>query len=283
MQIGSYLLPDGVASYGLASEKGVQDVGSDFRSRYADLKAALEVGVLKEVGEAATGQPLTPVDRITWLPPVTKPDKILCIGLNYATHIKETGREAPKYPSIFTRYPSSLVGHDVALERPKASDKFDFEGELAVIIGRRGRHIDVADAFDHVAGYSCFNDGSIRDYQRHTTQFWAGKSFDRSGAIGPWMVTSDELTDPTAERMETRLNGQIVQSTPINDLAFDIPSLIAYVSTVTELLPGDIIATGTPSGVGLFREPQLWMKPGDRIEVEISGIGVLSNGIVDEG
>ena len=188
-----------------------------------------------------------------------------------------------KSPSIFTRYPSSIVGHEVDLVRPKASDWFDFEGELAVVIGKRGRAIPAANAYDHVAGYSCFNDGSIRDFQRHTTQFWAGKNFDRSGSMGPWLVTADEFGDPAAQSMTTRLNGEVMQSTPISDLAFDIPALIAYISTVTELLPGDIIATGTPSGVGLFREPKLFMKAGDRIEVEISGIGTLANSVVDEG
>lgn len=210
-------------------------------------------------------------------------DQIICIGLNYMTHITETGRDKPAKPSIFTRYPSSVVGHDVPMIRPQASDWFDFEGELAVIIGKAGRNISEADAMAYVGGYSCFNDGSIRDYQRHTSQFWAGKNFIDSGSMGPWLVTADEMTDPAAQTMETRLNGEVVQSTPISDLAFNIPELIAYLSIVTELLPGDVIATGTPSGVGLFREPKLFMKDGDRVEVEISGIGTLSNPIRDEG
>ena len=282
MRVCSYLMPDGTGSYGVADGDAVIDAGAKLRATYADLRAVLTAGALADLGGNAGGQRVALSD-VTLLSPVPNPDKILCIGLNYMTHIKETGREAPKSPSIFTRYPSSIVGHEVDLVRPKASDWFDFEGELAVVIGKRGRAIPAANAYDHVAGYSCFNDGSIRDFQRHTTQFWAGKNFDRSGSMGPWLVTADEFGDPAAQSMTTRLNGEVMQSTPISDLAFDIPALIAYISTVTELLPGDIIATGTPSGVGLFREPKLFMKAGDRIEVEISGIGTLANSIVDEG
>ena len=282
MRVCSYLMPDGTGSYGVADGDAVIDAGAKLRATYADLRAVLAAGALAELGGNAGGQRVALSD-VTLLSPVPNPDKILCIGLNYMTHIKETGREAPKSPSIFTRYPSSVVGHEIDLVRPTASDWFDFEGELAVVIGKRGRAIPASNAYDHVAGYSCFNDGSIRDFQRHTTQFWAGKNFDRSGSMGPWLVTADEFGDPAAQSMTTRLNGEVMQSTPISDLAFDIPALIAYISTVTELLPGDIIATGTPSGVGLFREPKLFMKAGDRIEVEISGIGTLANSVVNEG
>jgi 2-keto-4-pentenoate hydratase/2-oxohepta-3-ene-1,7-dioic acid hydratase in catechol pathway len=281
MRVCSYLMADGTSSYGIVEGDQIADAGERLRARFADLRAVLTAGALDELRSNAEWERLT-LSEVILLPPVTNPDKILCIGLNYLTHIRETGRDAPKKPSIFTRYPSSVVGHDVDLIRPKASDWFDFEGELAVIIGKAGRAIPAADAYRHVAGYSCFNDGSIRDFQRHTTQFWAGKNFDRSGSMGPWLVTVDEFGDPAAQSMTTRLNGEVMQSTPISDLAFDVPALIAYISTVTELLPGDVIATGTPSGVGLFREPKLFMKPGDRIEVEISGIGVLGNDIVDE-
>ena len=237
---------------------------------------------LSDLATAAQTGPRLSMQDVTLLSPLPNPDKIICIGLNYMTHIQETGRDKPAKPSIFTRYPSSVIGHDQPLVKPDASDWFDYEGELAVIIGKPGRNIAEADAMAHVGGYSCFNDGSIRDYQRHTSQFWAGKNFDRSGAMGPWLVTADELSDPAAQTMQTRLNGQEVQSTPISDLAFNIPELIAYLSIVTELLPGDVIATGTPSGVGLFREPKLFMKPGDVVEVEISGIGTLRNDVIGE-
>ncbi|MFH1797078.1 MAG: fumarylacetoacetate hydrolase family protein [Pseudomonadota bacterium] len=283
MRISSYVADGGVKSYGLVEGSAVRDVGEAFRNRFPTLRAALAAGALADLPAAAASSREVPLDTVVLLPPIENPDKILCIGLNYMTHIKETGREAPSYPSIFTRYPSSLVGHAEPMVRPSVSTWFDFEGELAVVIGRAGRAIPEARAMEHVAGYTCFNDGSVRDYQRHTTQFWAGKNFDRSGSMGPWLVTADEFGDPAAQFMVTRLNGEVVQSTPISDLAFDIPKLIAYLSTVCELLPGDVIATGTPSGVGLFREPKLFMKASDRVGVEISGIGTLSNPIVDEG
>lgn len=280
MRVCSYLMADGTASYGIVDGEKLVDVGKTLRARHHDLRAVLAAGAVGDLA-GADGERLDFSD-VTLLPPVANPDKIICIGLNYMTHIRETGRDVPKKPSIFTRYPSSLVGHGVDLVRPKASDWFDFEGELAVVIGKAGRAIPASRAYDHVAGYSCFNDGSIRDFQRHTTQFWAGKNFDRSGSMGPWLVTREDFGDPAAREMTTRLNGEVMQSTPLSDLAFDVPALIEYISTVTELLPGDVIATGTPSGVGLFREPKLFMKPGDRIEVEITGIGILANRIVDE-
>jgi 2-keto-4-pentenoate hydratase/2-oxohepta-3-ene-1,7-dioic acid hydratase in catechol pathway len=282
MRVSSYILPDGTKSFGIVKDDKVLDAGTAFRAKYTNLKAVIAAEAMSELAAAAASSKALDFGDVTLLSPIPDPDKILCIGLNYMTHIRETGRDAPTKPSIFTRYPSSVVGHDVALLRPTASDWFDFEGELAVIIGKPGRAIKAADAMSHVAGYSCFNDGSIRDFQRHTTQFWAGKNFDQTGSMGPWLVTADELTDPAGQHMTTRLNGEVVQSTPISDLAFDIAALIEYLSTVTTLLPGDVIATGTPSGVGLFREPKLFMKPGDRIEVEITGIGTLANVIEAE-
>tara|TARA_R110000764_G_scaffold1763_7_gene7710 strand:- start:43465 stop:44316 length:852 start_codon:yes stop_codon:yes gene_type:complete len=282
MRIASYITSDGIASYGVAENGQLKDVGAAFRQKYSDLRAVLAAGALGDLAAAAGQGGVLAEGDVTLISPVPNPDKIICIGLNYMTHINETGRDKPAKPSIFTRYPSSVTGHGQPMIRPKASDWFDFEGELAVIIGTAGRDITEADAMQHVAGYSCFNDGSIRDYQRHTSQFWAGKNFVDSGAMGPWLVTTDELTDPAAQTMETRLNGEVMQSTPISDLAFNIPELIAYLSIVTELLPGDVIATGTPSGVGLFREPKLFMKDGDNVEVEISGIGTLSNPIRDQ-
>ncbi|WP_028955233.1 fumarylacetoacetate hydrolase family protein [Sulfitobacter sp. 20_GPM-1509m] len=282
MRIASYITSDGIASYGVAENGQLKDVGAAFRQKYSDLRAVLAAGALGDLAAAAGQGGALAEGDVTLISPVPNPDKIICIGLNYMTHIQETGRDKPAKPSIFTRYPSSVTGHGQPMIRPKASDWFDFEGELAVIIGTAGRDIAEADAMQHVAGYSCFNDGSIRDYQRHTSQFWAGKNFVDSGAMGPWLVTTDELTDPAAQTMETRLNGEVMQSTPISDLAFNIPELIAYLSIVTELLPGDVIATGTPSGVGLFREPKLFMKDGDNVEVEISGIGTLSNPIRDQ-
>jgi 2-keto-4-pentenoate hydratase/2-oxohepta-3-ene-1,7-dioic acid hydratase in catechol pathway len=282
MRICSYILGNGTKSYGIVEGTAVYDAGDMFRGRYPDLRSALSNSALPDLAVAVSDSTMVSLDSVTLLPPIDNPGKIICIGLNYTTHIKETGRDAPKHPSIFTRYPGSLVGHEQPMVRPSVSTWFDFEGELAVIIGRAGRAIPIGQAMAHVAGYSCFNDGSVRDFQRHTTQFWAGKNFDRSGSMGPWLVTADELGDPAAQSLVTRLNGEVMQSTPISDLAFDIPTLIAYLSTICELMPGDVIATGTPSGVGLFREPKLFMKAGDRVEVEITGIGTLANPITDE-
>lgn len=282
MRVCSFQLADGTASYGIAADNGVRDAGAAMRARFPDLRAVLAAGALDAMKSASADAPTIPLSAVTLLPPIPNPDKILCVGLNYLAHIEETGREVPKYPSIFTRHPSSVVGHDAEMIRPTASDWFDFEGELAVVIGKKARSVSKTEAMGCVAGYCGFNDGSVRDYQRHTTQFWAGKNFVRSGAMGPWLVTADELGDPMAQSLTTRLNGEVVQSTSISDLAFDIPTLIEYISTVTELLPGDVIATGTPSGVGMFREPKLLMKPSDRVEVEITGIGTLANRIAEE-
>jgi 2-keto-4-pentenoate hydratase/2-oxohepta-3-ene-1,7-dioic acid hydratase in catechol pathway len=280
MRLVSFKRPDSTASYGIMEGDKVKDCGAALSGKYADMRAVMTAGATAEL-EAVDG-PLLEMDGLTLLSPLPNPDKIICIGLNYLSHIKETGREKPKYPSIFTRYPSSVLGHDVPLIRPKVSEKFDYEGELAVIIGKEGRHIAEADAWDYVGGYAPFNDGSIRDYQIHTSQFWPGKSFDDTGSMGPWMVTPDEVENIGDARLQTRVNGMTVQDTLINDLAITIPEIIAYCSTVTKLLPGDIIVTGTPGGVGRFREPPLYMKEGDVCEVEISGIGLLSNPVVDE-
>lgn len=282
MKLATYKTKDGSVSCGVVIDGSIYDAGDILGRRGVDMRTLLGSGAIADLRAAGAKGTAIPLESVTLLPPVPNPDKIICIGLNYMSHIKETGRDKPQWPSIFTRYPSSVVGHGESLVRPKVSDWFDFEGELAIIIGKPGRNISAANAYDHVAGYTCFNDGSIRDFQRHTTQFWAGKNFDRSGAMGPWLVTSDEIQEPGAQEMTTRLNGEVMQSTSISDLAFSIPELIEYLSTVTELLPGDVIATGTPSGVGLFREPKLFMKAGDRIEIEISGIGVLSNLVEDE-
>lgn len=280
MRVASYILGNGITSYGLVGDEVILDAGDAMREEFPGLIDILRSGSLARLEAAATGT--VRFADVTMLPPIPVPGKIICVGLNYTAHIKETGREIPTHPSIFTRYPESLVGHANALVRPSFSRQLDFEGELAVVIGRGGRHIARESAFDHIAGYSCFNDGSVRDFQRHTTQFWPGKSFERSGSMGPWLVTSDDIPDPAALHLVTRLNGETVQQAPVADLAFDIPSLVAYISTVTSLAAGDVIATGTPGGVGMFRDPPLWMKPGDKVEVEISGIGILGNTIVDE-
>lgn len=198
-------------------------------------------------------------------------------------HIREVGKKVEDYPLIFVRLTSTQVGHLQPIIRPNASDHLDFEGELAVIIGKPGRHIAKENALQHVAGYSIYNDASVRDWQRHTTQYTPGKNFPSTGGFGPWMVTTDEIPDPTKLRLTTRLNGDLVQNSGLDDFRFSIPEIIAYLSTFTQLLPGDVIITGTPKGVGAGRTPPLWMKPGDRVEVEITSIGKLVNPVAQEG
>ena len=207
--------------------------------------------------------------------------KILCVGVNYRPHIEEMGRDVPDYPVVFVRFPASLVGHGEAIIRPAVSEQFDFEGELAVVIGRTAHRVNRQNALDCVAGYCCFMDGSVRDWQRHTMQFTPGKNFDRSGAIGP-MVPASDVPDPTVLELTTRVNGEVMQRGRVADLVFDIPSLLEYCSTFTTLQPGDVIATGTPGGVGAARKPPVWLAAGDRVEVEISHIGTLANEVQDE-
>jgi len=272
---------EGRALYGAVVGDGVVDLADRVGDRFPTLRAALAGGALAELDRIARGAPPDyALKDIAYDPVIPVPDKILCIGLNYRTHAAEMARELPAHPSVFSRLHNTLVAHGDTLPRPRASTNFDFEGELAVIIGRGGRHIRAEDALKHVAGYSCFLDGSVRDFQKHSVT--AGKNFPRTGPLGPWMTTADEIADPTTLTLVTRLNGAEVQRDTVDHLIYPIPTLIAYLSTITPLEPGDVIATGTPHGVGAGRTPPLWMKAGDVIEVEISGIGVLLNSVVDE-
>ncbi|MBB4860317.1 2-keto-4-pentenoate hydratase/2-oxohepta-3-ene-1,7-dioic acid hydratase in catechol pathway [Novosphingobium chloroacetimidivorans] len=223
-----------------------------------------------------------PIVSVELLPVIPNPGKILCIGLNYATHVAETGREQKEYPAVFTRWADTLVAAGQPLVRPRESTKFDYEGELALVIGKPGRRISRDDAMAHIAGYAVFNDGSVRDWQQHNIQFTPGKNFPDTGGFGPELVTPDEVDDVTALRVQTRLNGQLVQDQPISDLIWDIPFLVSYCSTFTHLDPGDVILTGTPGGVGAKRKPPLFMKEGDTVVVTIDTIGSLTNPIVDE-
>jgi 2-keto-4-pentenoate hydratase/2-oxohepta-3-ene-1,7-dioic acid hydratase in catechol pathway len=273
----------------VGADGGVVDLGAEFGTRIPSLRAYLAASdadkarVMEYLGTGfgdQTGKASDfPMRDITLMEPIPEPHAIFCVGLNYRKHAEETGNRLPEKPILFPRWPASHVAHGQPMIAPKESEMFDFEGELAVIMGRTARRVSEDDALDHVAGYSCYNDGSIRDWQRHTSQFLPGKNFYHSGAFGPWMVTADEIPDPADLHLETRLNGETVQSEGVSDLIFNVPQLIAYISTMTELRPGDVIVTGTPSGVGLARTPPLWMKPGDTVEVEISKIGVLSNPI----
>ncbi|MGJ4943925.1 fumarylacetoacetate hydrolase family protein [Bradyrhizobium sp. HKCCYLS1011] len=270
----------GTASYGIVTDRAVIDAGK--RLKVPTLKELLTKSSVDELKTLVDQQPDYALDELTLLPTVPNPDKILCIGVNYATHLAESGHPTPPHPMIFTRFANSQVGSGQPLIRPLESERFDYEGEMAVVIGAGGRRIPREAAFSHIAGYACYNDGSIRDWQRHTSQFAPGKNFVGTGGFGPWMVTTDELTDISKQTLITRLNGVEVQKALISDLVFDVPALIAYCSTFTELVPGDVIVTGTTGGVGAYRNPPLWMKGGDVVEIEISGIGILRNPVKDE-
>ncbi len=272
----------GKSSYGVVTDGGVIDAGRRLGAAFPDLKSAL-AGGLEKLRALAGAAPDHALEAVELLPVIPNPDKIFCIGVNYMTHLKETGRPTPTHPMIFVRFADSLVGHGRPMLRPPESIQYDFEGELAVVMGSGGRRIPRERALEHVAGYACINEGTLRDWQRHTAQFLPGKSFEQSGAFGPWMVTADEIADPSTLTLTTRLNGEVMQHAEVSDLIFDVPALIAYISTFTTLRPGDVISTGTTGGVGAYREPPVWMKAGDTAEVEISGIGTLRNPIVDEG
>lgn len=273
----------GVAGYGLVTEEGLRPVPATFAARHPDLKSVLAAGALDAAARAARANPRLPDPAEVVLDAVIpNPGKILCVGVNYLGHIREMGREPPAHPVLFVRFPDTLVGHERAIIRPRVSSQYDFEGELAFIIGRRARYIAREQALDYVAGYACLMDGSLRDFQRQTSQFTAGKNFPASGSFGPHLVTTDEVPDPTALRLETRLNGTVMQRAPTGDMRFGVADLLAHASTITQLEPGDVITTGTPGGVGFARQPPVWLQAGDVLEVEISGLGVLRNRVADE-
>ncbi|MDD1525992.1 5-carboxymethyl-2-hydroxymuconate isomerase [Bradyrhizobium sp. WBOS7] len=275
-------IADGRTSFGAVKDNGVVDLGARMTG-CTTLRQLLETGGVAEAAKlVASTAPDHPLDRITFLPVIPDPGKIICVGLNYRDHVVETGRTVTEKPALFARFACSQVGHLRPIVKPKVSDDFDYEGELALVIGKQGRHIPADRALGHVAGYSCYNEGSVRDWQRHTSQFLSGKTFADSGSFGPWLVTADEIPDPSKLSLQTRLNGTVVQDTTTDLLITAIPELIAYISTICPLDPGDVIVTGTPGGVGARRTPPLWMRPGDIVEVEISGIGILRNTVIAE-
>jgi 2-keto-4-pentenoate hydratase/2-oxohepta-3-ene-1,7-dioic acid hydratase in catechol pathway len=282
MKLVSFVTANG-PGYGVVKDGGVVDLRRRFGDRLPTLRALLSAGALPEAERIARDTaPDFPLDGLQLAPVIPDPDKIICIGMNYRDHVAEVGRTVTEKPALFARFAGSQVGHLQPLVKPAVSDQFDYEGELAVVIGKEGRHIPASRALEHVAGYSCYNEGSVRDWQRHTSQFLAGKTFAGTGAFGPWLVTADEIPDPARLILETRLNRQRVQHTTTDLMITSIPEQIAYISTMLPLLPGDVIVSGTPGGVGLKRSPQLFMRPGDIAEVEISGIGVLRNPVIAE-
>lgn len=271
---------DANASYGAVVDGGIVDLGRRVGARYPDLRAALQAEALDELRTAAAGQkPDLPLDAVTFLPVIPRPGKIICIGMNYRdkraewAHDKET-------PNLFIRFPDSQVGHGQPIVKPRVSDQLDFEGELALIVGKAGRHIPQARALAHLAGYACYLDGSVRDWQQHSVA--AGKNFPSTGGFGPWMVTTDEIPDPTRMTLITRLNGREMQRATTDQLIFSIPFILNYVSAFTPLAPGDVISTGSPAGVGARRDPPVWMKPGEVVEVQIDPIGTLRHPIAAE-
>ncbi len=280
-------LNNGNATYGIVSgapgNLGVLDLKPILGARAPDLRSLIAHNMQSDAARALAenGTKLKFAD-LELLPVIPNPDKILCVGLNYKDHLEESGRASTEMPAIFLRVPSSQVAHGQPIVRPPESHRLDYECEIAVIIGQGGRRISEADAWGHVAGYSCYNDGSIRDWQNHTTQWTAGKNYWRTGGFGPWMVTADEIKPGQLLTVSTRLNGVELQKSNTGLMIHNIPRLINYISSFTPLLPGDVIVTGTPGGVGNKRTPQLFMKAGDVVEIEVDAVGVLRNTIRDE-
>lgn len=287
MRFARYALNDGRTGLAVARHDGCFAGLLDEDARSPGPLAGLVSAGPEALGDARSrlsdGDPVD-LDAVAFLPPIPNPSKIICVGLNYADHTAESGfAKQPDYPTLFARFASSLVGHKAPMIRPAISDQLDYEGEIVAVIGRRGRHVPKASALDHVAGYSLFNEGSVRDYQFKAPQWTVGKNFDGTGAFGPYFVTADELPPGCKGlRLLTRLNGQVVQDASTDDMVFDVATLISTISEAITLMPGDLLVTGTPSGVGLARKPPLFMKPGDVCEVEVEGLGVLVNPIVDE-
>ena len=281
MKIASFMSAKG-QSYGVVTDAGTVDAGAALKSKFPDLQSVIAADALRELEKDVTGRPADiALKEVRWLSPIVRPEKIWCVGLNYRKHAVEAGMEIPDHPSVFTRFTDTLAPHGSPIIVPKLSGDLDYECELAVVIGRPGHHIPEDKALDHVAGYTCFNDGSVRDYQfQHSLA--VGKNFAATGGIGPWIVTSDQIPDPSKLTIRTRLNGQEVQYGTTDDLIFTVPQIVAYLSGISALVAGDIIVTGTPHGVGFARKPPLWMKPGDVVEIEISEIGVLRNPVVAE-
>ena len=273
----------GEVGVGALIDDGVVDLTNQLDYGVNNIKEAIESDLLYLAADYLEGRtPDFAMSDVTLLPVIPNPAKIICIGLNYENHRKETKRPDVEHPTIFVRYPDSQVAHGQALIKPKSSERFDYEGEMAVIIGDGGRNISEETALDHVAGYACYNDGSVRNWQRHTSQFTPGKTFPGTGAFGPYMVTPDEVGDYTKLPIQTRLNGKIMQDAKLSDLIFPVPRLINYVSQFTPLAGGDVIVSGTPGGVGDKREPPVYMVPGDFVEVEIGILGTLANPVIGE-
>jgi 2-keto-4-pentenoate hydratase/2-oxohepta-3-ene-1,7-dioic acid hydratase in catechol pathway len=277
---------DGSPRYGAVTDRGIVDLSARWLKDFPTLREVIAAGALTRLAEAATRlAPDHALDAVTWLPPVPAPEKIICIGVNYPDRNAEykDGSDAPKYPSMFLRTPRSFVGHETPLVRPKASAQLDYEGELALVIGKAGRHIAEAEALDHIAAITLCNEGTIRDWVRHAKfNVTQGKNFDSAGSLGPWLVPYASESQIADVRLTTRVNGETRQDDRTSRLIFGFRYLINYISTFTTLVPGDVIVTGTPTGAGARFDPPRYLKPGDVIEVEAEGIGTLRNSVIDE-
>ena len=273
----------GYSGFGLVVDGGIIELAGRLDADVTTLRQAIAADLLAQADAYAKGRGAElGWSDLTVLPVIPDPAKILCIGLNYQKHKQETGRPDVDNPTIFTSFADTQIGHGQPLVKPNVTERFDYEGEMAVIIGRAGRNIAEVDALDHIAGYACYNEGSVRNWQRHTSQFTPGKNFPGTGAFGPYLVTPQEVGDYRALPIQTRLNGRVMQEATLADLIFPVEQLIAYVSQFTPLAPGDVIVSGTPGGVGDKRDPPVYMVPGDTVEVEIGALGILRNPVVAE-
>lgn len=283
MKLASYTI-DGHDTFGIVVDDAVIDLGRRVKSPTLRELIATEPAI---IAEYAGERPDHALNEITFLPPIPDPGMIICMGLNTYSHLEEframngPNAPAPAKPWTFLRSPRSITGHQQNLVRPNGSPLYDYEGEIALIIGKHARHVAHDEALDYVFGYSCFNEGSIRDFQLHSPLYTSGKNFPRTGSFGPWIVTADEIADVADLEVTTRVNGSVVQEMKYDDLIFDFADILTYISSFTELHPGDVVVTGTAAGVGAFRQPNLWLTPDDVCEVEVKGIGVLRNTVAD--
>jgi 2-keto-4-pentenoate hydratase/2-oxohepta-3-ene-1,7-dioic acid hydratase in catechol pathway len=271
----------GSREIGLVTDDGIVSISRRDPS-LRDIDDVVSSDGWRRAAAMAHGAADTAMSEVKLLPPLATRARIFCVGLNYKSHVEETANEPPPHPTLFLRTHESFVGPGQPMIRPHVSQSFDYEGELAVLIGTSCHRVDEAEALDYVGGYTCLNEGSVRDFQKHSTTGMTGKNFDASGALGPWVVSTSDIPHPDRLQLRTRLNGAVVQEASTDQLIYSIVRIISYLSSCLRLHPGDVIATGTPAGVGSRRVPPLWMKAGDRIEIEIGGIGTLVNDVVDE-